>query len=64
MLLSSCAQKPAEVIVKTKVNCDIVPFIVPTPEQLDAMEREPVLHDLAVKLVKQYRVIELCKSTQ
>lgn len=62
MLLQGCVSAPQQVVTVIKSNCDIVPYINLNDAEIDALIDDARLHDLIIRVDKQNRVIDLCKS--
>lgn len=63
MLLQGCVSAPNQVVTVIKSNCDIVPYIDLNDAEIDALVDNDELHALIIRIDKQNRVIDLCKSS-
>jgi hypothetical protein len=64
MLLSGCASATLpSVITVTKSDCNIVPRIDLTLDEIDIIILDGRLHDLMMRIDKQEQIIDICNSS-
>jgi hypothetical protein len=54
---------PERVITVTKSNCNIVPRIDLTLDEIDIIILDGRLHDLMMRIDKQEQIIDICSSS-
>ena len=63
MSLIGCANVQERVIVVNESNCDLVPRIGLTLDEIDIIILDSRLHDLLDRVDKQEQVIDVCNSS-